>query len=290
MTMSSDATTAALRVAAGGLWSLALFAFAREIAATGRYPGRALLVAYEAHLERTRRLLFLTMNPRAVMAAQAAGVALGGLAFAVTGQKLMLALVALALAGPQLYLAKARALRQGLFEQQADGFILALANSLKAISSIGGALQGLMPVLQNPVKQEIGLVLNELRLGSSLEHAMLGAAARARCVSFDAAVSALLIGRQVGGNLPKIFETTAASVREMARLEAFLRAKTSESRAQLNVLAAFPIGVVAAFKMLKPDYFTPLQTTAVGQIVIGIAIALWLGGIVLARKLSQVDL
>lgn len=288
--MSGGSLTLALRAASGALFACALFAAARAAAQGGRYPGRARVARYEAYLDRTLRLLFVKGSAKAILRVQLAGVAVGALSLVATSEPVSLLVVAVALAAPALYLAVERAKRRAKFDRQVDSFVLALANSLKAVPSIGAALQGLGPVLQDPVRQEVALVLNEVRLGSSIEHALLNAAARADSRSFDAAVSALLVGRQVGGDLPKILETTAACIREMGRLEGVLRSKTSESRAQLWVLGFFPAGIVGAFRLIEPDYFDPLRYTEIGHLVAGVAVTLWVGAVLLARKLGQVDL
>jgi tight adherence protein B len=288
--MTGGEVTLALRIGAGALFTGALFVIARTIAATERYPGHEQIARYEAYLEQTRRLLFLTLPVRAVLLTQVAVVVLGLFTLALTKHAASLALVGAALVGPSLYLSLERSKRRRAFEMQIDPFLLALANSLKAVPSIGAALQGIVVVLQNPMRDEVKLVLNELRLGSTLDQSLLNAAARAKSQSFDAGVSALLMGRQVGGNLTKILDTTAASIREMNRLEGFLRSKTSESKAQLWVLALFPIGIVVVFKLISPGYFDPLQNTYLGRIVAGVAILIWLGAMLLARKLAQVDL
>lgn len=286
----SGVFTTACRALAGGFFAVAMFIFARAIVASGTYPGKDAVLRYEAHLDRTLRLLFIKAKARTIVRGQVVGCAVGVLAFVVTGEAVALLVIVAALGLPMLHLTGERIKRRALFDAQADAFILALANSLKAVPSIGAALQGVLPVLQDPIKQEIGVVLSELRVGSSVDQAILNAAARAESPSFDAAVSALLVGRQVGGNLPKILETTAASVREMNRLAGVVRSKTSESRAQLWVLALFPVGIVIAFRWIKPDYFDPLQHTDVGRLITGVAVLLWLGALTLARKFSQVDL
>ena len=63
--MSPALLTAACRAAAGGLFVVALFLFARAIAASGTYPGREKVVRYEAHLDRTLRLSEPDLHPAA---------------------------------------------------------------------------------------------------------------------------------------------------------------------------------------------------------------------------------
>jgi tight adherence protein B len=253
-------------------------------------PGQRLWVAYLAYLERMIRLCFLEAKPKAIAWGQGLSALFGLALYAGTGMMPMLLVPALAVVGPAAYLAQRRRQRSHRFTVQTDGFLLALANSLKAVPNIGAALAGLMPVLQSPIREEIAVVLSELRVGSSVDQALLNVSARAQSAAFDSGVSALLVGQKVGGDLPKILETSAATLREMNRLEGVVQSKTSESRAQLWVLAGFPLGIVLLFNSVSPGFFDPLAYTFTGQLVSLAAVALWLTAVLLARQLSKVDL
>ena len=80
------------------------------------------------------------------------------------------------------------------------------------------------------------------------------------------------------------------SLREMQRLEGVVRTKTAEGKAQLYVLAVFPAGITYALHKLSPGYFDPLTENLIGYIVLSLAIALWIGSILMARKILNVDI
>jgi hypothetical protein len=81
------------------------------------------------------------------------------------------------------------------------------------------------------MRQEVDLALKEMKVGSTLDQALLHMAARVGSRQLDSALSSILIGRQVGGNLPRVLETTAGTLREMRRLEGVVRTKTAGARA-----------------------------------------------------------
>jgi tight adherence protein B len=253
-------------------------------------PGRQHLDAYVAYLDQMLRLCFIKASAWSIVRWQAFGILAGLALYAGTGVHWVLLLPALAAVGPTLQLTTARRQRSRKFTAQTDGFLLGLANSLKAVPNIGAALAGMLPVLQTPVREEITIALNELRVGNSVDQALLNASVRAQSPAFDGAVSALLVGQKVGGDLPKILETTAATLREMNRLEGVIQTKTSESRAQLWVLAFFPLGIVVLFNAVSPGFFDPLIYTFSGKLVCVVAIVLWLSAITLARQLAKIDL
>lgn len=243
---------------------------------------------YTAHIDRSLHLLFLGGSGARVAWAQ-----LGGALVCVAGGVLLDPLcygllVSVAFA-PTLYLSRKRAQHIRKLETQMDTLMVAFANALKTVPSPAAALAQVVVVLPDPMRLEIDRLLREMRIGGTLEQSLLNMSARLRSPDLDAALSAVLIGVQVGGNLATVLESTGATLREMSRLEGVVRTKTSEGRAQLWVLGLFPFVICAGLKLVDPDYFTPLQTTTIGSIVTTVAVLLWLASLVIARKIMQVD-
>lgn len=268
-----------------GVW-LALFATAREPSSA---PYR-IWSTYEAYLERKLRQMFLSTNGRVIIWGQlVAGCACLAGAFLLSQPLAYLALFPV-VAGPALYIEQLRRQRVRAIEAKIDGFVLALANALKATPSIGNALAYTQPLLAPPLDVEVALALKEMRLGNTVDQALLSMAGRVRSTQLDAALSGLLIGRQVGGDLPKILERTAATLREMARLQGVVRSKTAEGKAQVTVLAIFPAFILLLFDTVSRGYFDPLTMSVVGWAVIVISLALWLGSVIVARKVLTVDI
>src|SRR5262249_52556520 len=144
-------------------------------------------------------------------------------------------------------------------ELQVDSFLLAYANALKAIPNPAAALLTVVTVIKDPMRFEIDRVLKEMKVGASLEQALNGMSLRLKNRTLDSALSAILIGMQVGGDLPGVLATTAAALREMQRLDGVVKTKTAEGKAQLWVLAAFPFALIYLFNAVEPGYFEPLQ-------------------------------
>jgi tight adherence protein B len=191
---------------------------------------------------------------------------------------------------PTLQIDMMRRKRVTDIERQLDGFLLALANALKSTPSIGAAFSSVAPVIQDPIRQEVELAIKEMKVGSSLDQALLHMAARVGSRQMDSALSAILIGRQVGGNLPKILETTSATLREMARLEGVIKTKTAEGKMQLWVIGAMPLVLAITMNFAFPGY-TDMMTQSVTGYFICFAIAgCWIGSLLLARKVLNIDI
>ncbi len=244
---------------------------------------------YIAYLERDLRLLFLSGEPPKIVIGQAVAAAIV-VALGLTIDPLAhLGLIVVAVA-PWIYLRQKRAEHIKKLEEQVDSFILGLANSMKTVPSPSAALSALLPILPSPTRLEVDRVLKEIRVGSTLEQALLNMASRLRSPTMDSALSAVLIGLQVGGNLPLVLENTAETIREMNRLDGVVKTKTSEGKAQLWVLAVFPFAICAAFNSAQEGYFDPLQASVTGYMVTSVAVIFWMASLLAARKILKVDI
>ena len=250
-----------------------------------RYWGR-----YTASLERKLRPMFIFTPGRTIGIGQA--IAAFGLLTAHILIDIPLWYFGLVLIGmvPTVYVEQMRKKRVEEIEKQLDMFMLALANALKSTPSIGSAFASVASVIQPPMKQEVELALKEMKVGSSLDQALLHMASRVGSRPLDSALSSILIGRQVGGNLPKVLETTSFTLREMQRLEGVIRTKTAEGKMQLWVIAMMPFGLLVGLNALWPGYFVPLTTSIVGYMICTACATCWVAALVLARKVLAVDI
>lgn len=280
--MSAWAYAGAGLAVAGGAVALYLSLCAPD-SALRRSVGR-----YVESLNRDLRFLMIDGSGTRILQAQVA-VALAA-AVASLWLGVALALVPVAAIAPRYWLRRARRQRVERIEQQLDGWLLMLANMLRATGSLGDAIRATADLVHGPLAQELDLALKEIRLGSSLEQALTAMAARidSRVVSTN--VATLLVGRTTGGELATLLEESAAALREMARLEGVVRTKTAQGKAQLFVLVAAPIVLMGAFRAVDPHFFDPLYHTPIGTVVLATAVALWLGALVWARKVLSVDL
>jgi tight adherence protein B len=245
---------------------------------------------YEAALEKECRfLLYKTTGARIarVQLFVCVGLAVGAAFFEDIVLALPIPLVAIA---PLLVLRTRHEKRVVMIETQLDSWLLILANALKATPSIGEAMASSAKIVRPPIQEELDLCLKELALGTPLDQAVMNMSARINSRPVSGALATILVGRQTGGDLTRILEESAATLREMARLEGVVRTKTAEGRSQAYVLGGIPFVLIAAIYMVDPNWLKPLTETNLGYAVIGVSVALWLTAIVLARRILAVDI
>ncbi|GAB4200404.1 MAG: hypothetical protein OHK0013_11400 [Sandaracinaceae bacterium] len=198
--------------------------------------------------------------------------------------------VPVAIAGPWVYVQREHARRLEQIEMLLDSWLLLLANALKASPSLGEAIVNSAKLIRPPFSDEVDLVIKEMKLGTPLDQAILNMSARLNSRVVSSSLATILVGRQTGGDLPAILEQSAATLREMQRLEGVVRTKTAEGRMQAFVLGAIPFVLLAVLHQMDPTYLVPLFETATGNVVLMIAVMLWFSAIIMARRILTVDI
>jgi tight adherence protein B len=103
-------------------------------------------------------------------------------------------------------------------------------------------------------------------------------------------VATLLVSRQTGGDVSRILEDSADTLREMARLEGVVKTKTADGRAQAYVLGVLPVFLLAAIHFVDPHWLSALGSNALGYLITIAAATLWILGFLSARRILAVDI
>lgn len=250
--------------------------------------GRA-VARYVARLDAECRFQFYAIDGAQLAARQLAGAVLAVAACVLFDQAYLWLLPLAVAALPYPVLRRLRLKRIERIEQQLDGWLVILANMLKTAGGLGDALAASADLVRPPLRQELDLTLKEIRLGATLDDALRQLGERVKSSTLAAVITLLVVGRRTGGELPSLLETAAAALREMARLEALIRSKTSEGKLQVVVLALAPIATVFLFRLVDPHFFDPLLESLLGYAMLGGAVVLWVLALLSARKILNVD-
>jgi len=254
---------------------------------------RGLLVrlgtAYIRRLERDLRAMLIFFPGERIFVAQASVAGLFLVANALFEVPCPPAwLLAIAIL-PPLWIRRMKEKRVQAIETQLAGTIQALANSLRTTPSIGAALAAACPVIPFPIRAELDLALKQMRLGSTVDQALVDMGARIGSNQVNVAFTSVLVGLKVGGNLPTILEGLAAALREMQRLEGVVRMKTASGKMQLWVLGSFPVAFVGIVNWVSPGYFQPLTVGTIGVALSVLAVGFWIGAVIAGRKIVSIE-
>lgn len=212
------------------------------------------------------------------------------LLLALAGMYLTSALMLVPVAGLYPALQARRAKRVAAIEEQLDGWLTALASSLRATPSLGEAIEFSLRLVGSPFREELDTVVKEQRLGEPLDAALNRLSVRVGSGSLSSALATLHIGQRTGGDISNALEKSAGTLREMARLEGVVRVKTAEGKAQGYMMIALPVPLVALLHVIEPNFLQPLVQTRVGHLVIFAAGVAWAASIVAIRRIVRVDI
>ena len=127
-----------------------------------------------------------------------------------------------------------------------------------------------------PVSPEFRQIMDEMRLGRSLDAAMWRAVERIPLPDFKFFVISLAIQRETGGNLAETLQNLADILRKRQQMKLKVRALSAEGKASAMILGSLPFIMVGLLLMLNYDYISTLWTDPRAQLasIIGMV---WLG-------------
>ena len=190
---------------------------------------------------------------------------------------------------PRIALFVLKRRRDTLFEFQLEDALMNISNSLRAGFSLPQALELIHREMPDPMSQEIRLVCQELRLGLPAEEALDNLYRRMPLQDVDLMVSAIVIVREVGGNLTEVFENIARTLRERHRIEGKIRALTAQGRMQAFVVCSLPFLVAGGLHFINPGLFEKMYTTMWGWAAIGLILILEIVGGFFIYKIVDID-
>lgn len=236
-----------------------------------------------AALELKLRLAGLPFTPelyqkRVVMAAMTSavvGMAMGGFA---TGGLLFGGVLAFGtLKGGDFYLKWKQGQRLQEFVDQFADALGVMANGVKSGQTVLQTLETIVEDFNDPLREEVAEVLQEIRMGYPMDESLLHWVARMPSEDLEIAVTALIVQRQTGGNISEILETLATTIRERNKLHKQISALTSQGRMSGVVMSLLPVGLFVAMYLIAPARMALLIThpiglifTALGLVMIGL--------------------
>ena len=164
-----------------------------------------------------------------------------------------------------------------------------LSNGLRAGFSFPQALSVVVREMEGPLTIEFGRVLRENRLGKPMDEALNDMMERIENEDLEMLVIALLIQRQVGGNLAEVLDSIAHTIRERVRIKGEIRTLTAEGRMSAIILSLLPVAVALAIFIMNPGYIVPFVQEPIGIFMIVGAVIMQIIGILVLRKMVAIE-
>ncbi len=188
------------------------------------------------------------------------------------------------------YLRRRRRARKYTIARQLPDALEMIRGALQAGYSLPQALEAVSEESPDPIRSEVRQVTEELRLGHPLRSAFQGLFERTGIEDLRYFVVAVLVNREIGGNLSDIIDVVSTTIRDRFKLAAQVRALTSQGRFSALILACLTPTLLLALTVLNPEYLQPLYHTFTGQCALGYAAASTCFGYWLMRRIVDIKL
>lgn len=215
---------------------------------------------------------------------------LGGLMVLLTGNWLLLPIgLLMGFQIPRWYLKKKQKERMARFNDGLPDMISTIVGSLRAGFSFPQALKTVIEEADSPIKEEMETVIKEMQYGSSLEDSLNELKERMPSEDLDLMIQAILIQRQVGGNLATVLDKIVETIRDRTKIQRQIKTLTAQGRLSGIVIGLLPIILAFVIYLIEPQYIGTLFTHPIG---IALTIAGGISGVigfVLIKKITTIE-
>ncbi len=173
------------------------------------------------------------------------------------------------------------------FSDQLIDSLMILSSSFRGGLSLIQAMEAVVEEMGDPTKQEFSTVLGENKMGVSLEESLEHLYARQPSPALQQVITAILLARETGGNLPVIFQRIVGVIRQRKRIQGQIDTLTLQGKLQGVVMSLLPVAFFFFINASNPDHFRVMWETDIGKTLMTTALVLEVVGAALIWKISS---
>jgi tight adherence protein B len=190
---------------------------------------------------------------------------------------------------PKWYLGKKQRERMVKFNDSLPDMISTVVGSLRAGFSFPQALKTVTEEADSPIKEEMEFVLKEMQYGNSLEDSLNSLKERMPSDDLDLMIQAILIQRQVGGNLATVLDKIVETIRERTKIQRQIKTLTAQGRLSGIVIAIMPFALSLVLYLMEPTYIGTLFIHPIGIALVIAALISGIIGFIMIKKITTIE-
>ena len=191
---------------------------------------------------------------------------------------------------PGLYVRMAKVSRGKKLNNQLPEALSILSNGLRAGLSFTQSMLVAGKEMEDPIAFEFNKIVRDNSLGKPIDEALSDFSKRTEDEDIDIFVTAILIQRQVGGNLSEILDVLANTIRDRIKLRGDIKTITAQSKMSAVVVGSIPFVLALILNLLNPEFMQPLFNTLIGNILIGVVLTMQTIGVLILVKIIKVKM
>lgn len=191
---------------------------------------------------------------------------------------------------PGIYVRMAKVKRGKRLNDQLPEALSILSNGLRAGLSFTQSMLVAGKEMEDPIAYEFSKIVRDNSLGKPIDEALSDFSRRTEDEDIDIFVTAILIQRQVGGNLSEILDVLANTIRERIKLRGDIKTITAQSKISAIVVGSIPFVLALLLNLINPEFILPLFNTLIGNILIGVVLTMQTIGVLVLIKIIKVKM
>jgi tight adherence protein B len=161
---------------------------------------------------------------------------------------------------PKIWLSRRQAGRLKSFNNQLGDTISLMSNSLRSGLSLVQSMEMISREAEAPISEEFQRVVREIGLGVGPQEALIHLGRRVASDDLELLVIAILVQFEIGGNLSRILDSIASTIRERVKLQGEIRTMSAQGRMAGWVLSGLPVAIGGLLMLIAPSYMGALFT------------------------------
>ncbi|MDH8677308.1 type II secretion system F family protein [Fusibacter bizertensis] len=190
---------------------------------------------------------------------------------------------------PSLMISSRKKKKIKMFDEQLNEGMGMISNALKAGYSFLQALAVAAEETQNPFSQEFKGLLKELSLGIPMEDALNNLVERVPSEDLKLVINAILIQKDVGGNLSEILDNISETIRERQRIKNEVNSLTAQGKLSGIIIMAMPFFLGFIIYLFDNAYILMLFETIIGRALLIFALISQVIGWFFIRKIINIE-
>jgi tight adherence protein B len=191
---------------------------------------------------------------------------------------------------PGLLISERKKKRIKQFDGQLAEGIMIISNSLKAGYSFLQAVSVVTEEIKDPFAKEFKMLLKEMTLGVTEETALNNLLYRMESEDLRLVVNAILIQKDIGGNLSEILDNIEETINERQKIKNEVRTLTAQGRLSGVIITFIPVFLGIIIYFLNKDYIMVLFTNPIGKIMVVSSVINEIIGLLIIRKIINIDI
>jgi tight adherence protein B len=189
---------------------------------------------------------------------------------------------------PYMWLLRRKKKRIHAFEANFAEAIDLMSRAIRAGHAFSTGFQLVGEESPDPVGEEFRRCFEEQKFGLALKDSLLNLMERIDLVDLRIFVTAVLIQREVGGNLAEILDKIAYTIRERFKILRQVRVYTAQGRLTGYLLAALPILLGMVITAMNREYMNILFEKEIGRVMVAGAVIMQVIGFFIIRKIIRI--